>query len=107
MLTDSVTNAMSDNQVSKMFVADDAYAGSQSFKKLEQSVKDVFGKKYTLPVHQGRAAENILSKAFIKEGSFIPLTTVSSLLLHILENNGGRSQNYSPRSYENQAFRSL
>ena len=54
MLTDSGTNAMSDKQLSKMFVADDAYAGSMSFKKFEKSVLQVFGKKYVLPVHQGR-----------------------------------------------------
>ena len=38
MLTDSGTNAMSDEQLSKMFVADDAYAGSQSFVKFQKSV---------------------------------------------------------------------
>jgi len=53
MLTDSGTNAMSDEQVSKMFVADDAYAGSQSFVKFQKSVEVVFGKKLILPVHQG------------------------------------------------------
>ncbi len=63
MLTDSGTNAMSDEQISKMFVADDAYAGSGSFSKFEKSVLDVLGQKYVLPVHQGRAAENIISQA--------------------------------------------
>src|SRR5512133_2826096 len=43
MLTDSGTNAMSDAQLSKMFVADDAYAGSQSFVKFQKSVNEVFG----------------------------------------------------------------
>ncbi|MDR2968156.1 MAG: tryptophanase, partial [Tannerellaceae bacterium] len=45
MLTDSGTNAMSDNQVAAMFQADDAYAGSQSFKRLQKAVEDVLGKK--------------------------------------------------------------
>ena len=46
MLTDSGTNAMSDNQVASMLQADDAYAGSQSFIKLQKAVEDVLGKKY-------------------------------------------------------------
>ena len=72
MLTDSGTNAMSDNQVASMLQADDAYAGSQSFIKLQKAVEDVLGKKYLLPVHQGRAAENVICRAFIKKGDIIP-----------------------------------
>lgn len=99
MLTDSGTNAMSDNQVAKMFVADDAYAGSQSFKKLERSVLEVFGKKYILPVHQGRAAENIISKAFIKEGSFIPMNYHFTTTLAHIEINGGKiAELYRPEA---------
>ncbi|GHU68001.1 hypothetical protein FACS189413_03900 [Bacteroidia bacterium] len=56
MLTDSGTNAMSDNQIAAMMQADDAYAGSQSFFRLQKAVEDVLKKKYFLPVHQGRAA---------------------------------------------------
>lgn len=46
MLTDSGTNAMSDNQLAAMLRADDAYAGSQSFVRLQKAVEDVLGKKY-------------------------------------------------------------
>jgi tyrosine phenol-lyase len=67
MLTDSGTNAMSDNQVSSMLQADDAYAGSQSFYRMEAALRDVFGKHYVLPVHQGRAAENIVSQVFVQK----------------------------------------
>lgn len=66
MLTDSGTNAMSDNQVAAMMVADDAYAGSESFFKLANVVKKVFGFEHTLPVHQGRAAEHLLVKVLLK-----------------------------------------
>ena len=62
MLTDSGTNAMSDNQLAAMMVADDAYAGSESFFQLERTVKKVFWLDYTLRVHQGRAAEHLLVK---------------------------------------------
>lgn len=73
MLTDSGTNAMSDNQLAAMMVSDDAYAGSESYYKLKESVKEVFGFEYVLPVHQGRAAEHLLSKFFIKPGDIVPM----------------------------------
>ncbi len=73
MLTDSGTNAMSDNQLAAMMTADDAYAGSESFYKLEDSVKEIFGLEYLLPVHQGRAAEHLLAKVFVKPGDAVPM----------------------------------
>jgi tryptophanase len=73
MLTDSGTNAMSDNQQAAMLQADDAYAGSESFYKLADSVKEILGYEYLLPVHQGRACEHLIAKAFIKPGTFIPM----------------------------------
>jgi len=71
MLTDSGTNAMSDNQLAAMMVSDDAYAGSESFYKLADAVQEVLGFNYTIPVHQGRAAEHLLAKVFIKPGDVI------------------------------------
>jgi len=73
MLTDSGTNAMSDNQLGAMMVSDEAYAGSESFYKLADAVKEVLGFKYLLPVHQGRAAEHLLAKAFVKPGDVVPM----------------------------------
>lgn len=89
MLTDSGTNAMSDNQLSAMMRADDAYAGSQSFIRLQKAVDDVLGKKYLLPVHQGRAAENILGKAYVRKGSLVPMNYhFTTALAHITEYGG-------------------
>ena len=73
MLTDSGTNAMSDNQLGAMMVSDEAYAGSESFYKLADSVKEVLGFDYLLPAHQGRAAEHLLAKAFVKAGDVVPM----------------------------------
>ena len=73
MLTDSGTNAMSDNQQAAMMQSDDAYAGSESFYRLLDSVKEIFGYEYLLPVHQGRAAEHLLAKTFVKPGDVIPM----------------------------------
>ncbi len=90
MLTDSGTNAMSDNQVSSMLQADDAYAGSQSFYRMEKALRDVFGKHYVLPVHQGRAAENIVSQVFIKKGDVIPMNYHFTTTKEHMELNGGK-----------------
>ncbi|HOW41001.1 MAG TPA: tryptophanase [Bacteroidales bacterium] len=99
MLTDSGTNAMSDNQLSSMFVADDAYAGSQSFVKFEKSVLDVFNKKFVLPVHQGRAAENIISQTFVKKGSYIPMNYhFTTTLAHIQLNGGTVVELFTPEA---------
>jgi tyrosine phenol-lyase len=73
MLTDSGTNAMSDNQQAAMMQADDAYAGSESFYRLTDAVKEIFGYEYVLPAHQGRAAEHLLAKTFVKPGHVIPM----------------------------------
>ncbi len=94
MLTDSGTNAMSDNQVSAMFQADDAYAGSQSFIKLQNAVEEVLGKKYLLPVHQGRAAENIICRTYVKPGDIIPMNYHFTTALAHIQENGGQIAEY-------------
>jgi len=73
MLTDSGTNAMSDQQLAAMMVADDAYAGSASFERLQEAVEEVFGTPFFLPVHQGRAAEHIISQVFVGKGGAVPM----------------------------------
>lgn len=90
MLTDSGVNAMSDRQLASMFIADDAYAGSQTYYRLEDKVKEIMGLPYFLPAHQGRACENIICKTFVKEGNVVPMnfhftTTQSHIVI-----NGGR-----------------
>ena len=71
MLTDSGVNAMSDKQQSALLLADDAYAGSESFYKLNETTKKIFGKEYLVPAHQGRACENILCHLFVKPGDVV------------------------------------
>lgn len=73
MLTDSGVNAMSDLQQAAMLRADDSYAGSETCNRLKRALEDVFGTKYFLPAHQGRACENILAEAYVKPGYIIPM----------------------------------
>jgi tryptophanase len=71
MLTDSGVNAMSEAQYAAMLLADDSYAGSETFYRLEKTIQSFFGAKYFLPAHQGRACENVLATALVKPGSFV------------------------------------
>lgn len=89
MLTDSGCNAMSDAQLGAMMIADDAYAGSQSYVRMEKRVREMFGKEYILPVHQGRAAENIISQTFVRSGHQIPMNYHFTTTKAHIEINGG------------------
>ena len=72
LLTDSGTNAKSDNQRAGNKLGDEANAGSKNFKHLEVAVRDLYGFKYVVPTHQGRGAENILSQSMITPGDYVP-----------------------------------
>ena len=89
MLTDSGVNAMSDMQYAAMFQADDSYAGSETYYRLENVIKDIFGTEYFLPAHQGRACENIIAQVLVKPGSVAIMNYhFTTTRAHIVLNGG-------------------
>ncbi|GAA0297935.1 tryptophanase [Rhodovulum strictum] len=89
MLTDSGVNAMSDQQVAAMMVADDSYAGSATYTRLEAKLRDLFGMHWILPTHQGRACENILAQVLVTPGSIVPMNYhFTTTKAHIVLNGG-------------------
>ena len=71
MLTDSGVNAMSDQMQAAMLRADDAYAGSETFYRMQQKLEELFGISHLLPTHQGRACEHIVAQHFVRTGSCV------------------------------------
>ncbi len=75
LLTDSGTSAMSAAQWAGLMQGDESYAGSPSYFRFEEAVKELMPFEHVIPTHQGRAAERILMELVAGPDAKIPSNT--------------------------------
>src|SRR2546423_3643942 len=75
LLTDSGTGAMSRDQWAGIQRGDESYAGSPSWFRFLESVRELFPFRHVIPTHQPRAAEKILFTVIGDPGRVIPNNT--------------------------------
>jgi len=68
LISDSGTGAMSSRQWSEVMAAREDFSGQEAYSNFVAVGREVFGFDHIQPVHQGRAAENLLFPLLLRSG---------------------------------------
>ena len=71
LISDSGTGAMSAAQWSAMSAAREDFSGQQAHADFVAVARSIFGFEHVQPVHQGRAAENMLFRLLLRRGDVV------------------------------------
>ena len=91
LLTDSGTTAMSNRQWAGIMLGDESYAGSPSYFRFKEAVRNLMPFKHIIPTHQGRAAEKILFSICGGKDVIIPNNTHFDTTRANIEATGARA----------------